>query len=361
MHEQFQRLRHWQFPGWAWVLLAVGTLSVHSILPDWIFAFEPARLSRAHAFLVALHTLDALVVWSCVIWVTPFLARRYPLHLVPRMWLGLPMLVGGVVLVTAAAYLFLFPAWTRPAVMPEDQFMVAYRALMVSMFVYGWLLMRDHANEQAARTLRLHLETEALGTAVDRSELAMLEAQIEPHFLFNTLAHVKRLYRTDDVVADRVLTDLISYLRRALPALRKPDWTVDDELDLITLYLDLIAQRFGERFRYTISVAPPADKVQIPALSIATLVENAVRHGLGPKAGSGLIRISVDLRNAELVIDVSDDGVGLRKSAGNGLGLATVRARLQGKFGTGAVLVVAPAAGGGVCASIHIVLKDTDV
>ncbi len=301
------------------------------------------RLPSDWVALLALHVADALMVWACVAWLSPWLARRYPLTLAPRLWVGLPVLLAGAALFYA--------------VMPGAHYATAYRAMMVSAFVYGWLLMREHANSQAARALALQLETDALGTALDRSELAMLEAQIEPHFLFNTLAHVKRLYRVDADAASAVLRDLIAYLQRAVPALRKADWRVADELELVGLYLSLIEQRFGTRLRFSIGSCAEADGIRLPALTVATLVENAVRHGLGPKAGPGLIRIDVGVVDHALSIDVSDDGVGLRQSSGSGLGLATVRARLQGKFGSAASLVVAPGERAGVRASIRVALE----
>ena len=301
------------------------------------------RLSPDWAALAALHVADALMVWACVAWLSPWLAWRYPHALAPRLWVGLPVLLAGAVLLFAA--------------IPGENYEAAYRAMIVSAFVYGWLLMREHANSQAARALVLQLETDALGTALDRSELAMLEAQIEPHFLFNTLAHVKRLYRLDAHAAGAVLQDLIAYLQRAVPALRKADWRVADELELIGLYLSLIEQRFGTRLRFSIDSCAEADAIYLPALTVATLVENAVRHGLGPKAGPGLIQIAVGVVGHTLSIDVSDDGVGLRQTSGSGLGLATVRARLQGKFGSAASLVVAPGDCAGVRASIRVALE----
>ena len=140
------------------------------------------------------------------------------------------------------------------------------------------------------------------------------------------------MYRVEEASADRVLGTLIDYLERALPALRRSDWTVGDELQLVELYLSLIEQRFGGRLCFSIAAPPGAASCPLPALTVATLVENAVRHGLGPKAGNGTVRVAGALDGGIVRIDVADDGVGLRQTSGSGLGLATVRARLRGRL-----------------------------
>jgi hypothetical protein len=348
-------IRRFRLPGFAWVPLAVVLMFIFSQLGFWIFWDGALNLFKpVMVVLNVFHLGIALLVWSSAVWLHPFLARHYPHRLAPRMVFGLLAVFSGVVLVTIAAYGPLFEAMMGRPVYPGGVMHVGYRGMMIALFVSGWILMRDYAGGQAAEALRLQLETEALATDVDRSELAMLEAQIEPHFLFNTLAHIKRMYRVEAAAADHVLGTLIDYLERALPALRRSDWTIGDELGLVGLYLELIEQRFAGRLRFSIASIPEAAALQLPALTVATLVENAVRHGLGPKAGDGQIRVAVKLNEGVLRIDVADDGVGLRQSSGSGLGLATVRARLRGKFGARANVIVQPGRDGGVLASIVI-------
>jgi sensor histidine kinase YesM len=222
--------------------------------------------------------------------------------------------------------------------------------------VHASVLMDRSARRQREQNMRVQLETDALGTALDRAELSTLEAQIEPHFLFNTLAHIKRQYCIDTASADDMLGALIEYLDRALPALRRDDWTVGDELELIQVYLEILKQRFGARLEFRITASEPGKCIHLPGLTIATLVENAVRHGVAPKPTGGEILVNAQVDGNELRIDVCDNGVGLQESSGNGLGLMTVRARLRSAFGAKAILQVQPLDSSGVRASIRIPL-----
>lgn len=338
----------------AWALLAANALFVHMRMLAWIYAENEPAFSVQVRLVYLYFLLCAAFGWACFVYLNPFLERRYPDRLAPRMVFGLLTLFSGIVLATIVVYLHLFPWMMGRPVRLGGMYDVFSRTTAVALLIYGWLQTHRHSRTEKARALGLRCETDTLATDLDRSELAMLEAQIEPHFLFNTLAHVKRMYRKDGASADHVLGTLIEYLDRALPALRSPGWTIADELDLIALYLDLLAQRFAERLRFEINVAPGCAAVALPALTIATLVENAVRHGLAPKAGAGKICIDVAADGAGVRIAVCDDGVGLQPGSGKGLGLATVRARLRGRFGAAAVLLVEPQAGGGVCASIRL-------
>ena len=224
---------------------------------------------------------------------------------------------------------------------------------------YTCLLMHRAGIEKRAQTLHAQLEMDTLDAALDRAELSMLEAQLEPHFLFNTLAHIKLQYRDDsNTAADQLLSALIEYIDRALPALRREDWTVGDELGLVQTYLGILVQRFGSRLQFSITAPESSKMVSLPALTITTLVENAVRHGLAPKPEGGMVSINAQSIGTTLHIEVRDSGIGLRGSSGGGLGLATVRARLRIAFGNRFSLIVEPGDSNGVRASIIIPIHD---
>ncbi|MES2129543.1 MAG: histidine kinase [Pseudomonadota bacterium] len=225
---------------------------------------------------------------------------------------------------------------------------------MLGMNLFACLLVYRALRSQAAHGHSVQGRNEELALTLERAEMAILDAQIEPHFLFNTLAHIRREYRHDKAGADRLVDALASYLDGALPALRRSDWTVGQELDLLDTYLSILAQRFGARLRFDISACAASRAVPLPALTIATLVENAVRHGLAPKQEAGLLAIRTYIDGATLHAEVCDDGVGLQASSGTGLALVTVRARLRNWYGNGARLLVEPGTIAGVRAAIAV-------
>jgi sensor histidine kinase YesM len=186
------------------------------------------------------------------------------------------------------------------------------------------------------------------------ANLKMLQAQIEPHFLFNTLANVSSLIDTDPALARKLLERLNDWLRVALVRARSDNATLDDELDMLENYLQILKIRFGERLRWDINVPEAARLTVFPPMLLQPLVENAVRHGIEPKIGGGEIGIRATIDASTLRIEVIDTGVGLVGDEGGGAGLANVRARLATLFGAGGRLKLENNAGGGVVATLEL-------
>jgi LytS/YehU family sensor histidine kinase len=187
-----------------------------------------------------------------------------------------------------------------------------------------------------------------------QARLQMLEAQIEPHFLFNTLAHVTRLYETDHVAGARMLGNLKSYLAVALPQMRATDSTLGRELDHAKAYLEIQRIRMGRRLAFAIDVDEPLRAARLPPLMLLTLVENAIKHGLTPQPGGGRVDIRASVEAGHLHVAVGDTGQGFTKSAGGGTGLANIRARLAAQFGPNARLALALNSPSGVIATITL-------
>jgi sensor histidine kinase YesM len=197
------------------------------------------------------------------------------------------------------------------------------------------------------------LEAERAGL---EAQLKMLQAQIEPHFLFNTLANVTALIGADAALARRLLDRLIVYLRATLARTRAGQTTLADEMDLLRAYLDICRIRMGERLRYSFDVPENLLAQPFPPMLLQPLVENAVKHGLEPKLADGELRIAVINSQARLRIAVVDNGVGFvdTPSSGTGTGIANVRARLSALHGDAARLVLEENAAGGVTATLEL-------
>lgn len=226
----------------------------------------------------------------------------------------------------------------------------------------GW----RRASLEAAREAVARLDAERANTALAarerelaRSELALLRAQVEPHFLWNTLAGVQYLTRNDPPAADAMVGHLIAYLRACVPQSRGAVATVGSEVESARAYLALMKIRMGPRFSFDINVEPACIDLQLPPLLLNTLVENAIQHGLEPKPGP--VGLVIDIRLADegrrLRAQVVDDGVGLRDqpaTRGTGIGLSNVRARLRALFGDEASVSLAGRPSGGVSAALSL-------
>jgi hypothetical protein len=169
--------------------------------------------------------------------------------------------------------------------------------------------------------------------AETQARLALLQAQIEPHFLFNTLANIHSLIKEDPEAAGVVMEQLNSYLRTSLRRTREPTSTVGEELELVEALLGIAAIRLGKRLEYSIAAGPEVRAAPLPPLLLQPLVENAVRHGIEPAVAGGRISVEVNRRNGDLEMVVTDTGVGLDVNAPGGVGLANIRARLESLYG----------------------------
>jgi len=195
--------------------------------------------------------------------------------------------------------------------------------------------------EQIAEAARLLAE----------AKLRTLQAQIEPHFLYNTLANVVSLIGSDPNRARHMLERLIDFLRASLSASRAEHATVKGEIELARAYLDLLTVRMGARLRYRIDVDPDCGAAVIAPMLIQPLVENAIMHGIEPKVDGGTIVVCARRQEGSVCVEVADDGVGLVPSAprpGGGVGLSNLRERLRSLHGNNAQLQLLENQGGGV-------------
>lgn len=194
------------------------------------------------------------------------------------------------------------------------------------------------------------------------ARLKLLETQLEPHMLFNTLANLRVLITVDPPRAVAMLDRLNSYLRMTLSGSRALSHPLSAEFDRLGDYLELMSVRMGERLRYTLDLPDDLRDTPVPPLLLQPLVENSIRHGLEPQVEGGEIAVRARREAGELVIEVSDTGIGLdatrpQASEGSGFGLEQVRERLATVYGEQGRLSLAPApTGGGTCVTLNLPL-----
>ncbi|GAB3369075.1 sensor histidine kinase [Massilia agri] len=212
--------------------------------------------------------------------------------------------------------------------------------------------LRDQLAKVAAERQRDALHGRAVET-----QLRILQAQIEPHFLFNTLANVRHLYRSSVEAGEDMLDHLIAYLRSAMDDLRAEDSTVVREMDLAMHYLAIMKIRMGERLSYRFILPDELLEHPFPPAMLISLVENAIKHGI---AGSeqGEIVLSASSADGRLRLRVFDNGAGLSSVGGTGVGLSNIRQRLEAMFGSAAWLEVGAEPGAGFTATIVIPLQE---
>lgn len=222
-----------------------------------------------------------------------------------------------------------------------------------------WIAMAGlyrHVSGQAQRqALAFQLEKSELERQALDSRMRVLQAQVEPHFLFNTLANIRELVDSGSPQASAVLASLIAYLRAAVPRLHEAATTFRQELELVRAYLEVMHMRMPDRLQFLFSADETALDLECPPMALLTLVENSVRHGIDPSEEGGRIEVRVARRAARVSAQVIDTGVGLRGgSEGLGTGLANLRERLKLAYGADAQLRLIPVEPHGVCAELEL-------
>ena len=310
-------------------LLMPGTNFLIGLLNSCVYGFAiylPCRL------LVRL--LPQLPIWACFAISTPI----------------------GVAIGTAFSYFVIGPVKVGPLAQPVPLWHYLLTGLLfsgaASYLAYARSKMLRAEAELQESQLR-HVNQEKL---LAESRLHALQAQIEPHFIFNTLANVQSLIESDPAAAQRMLESFTRLLRVTLQRSRNGDATFGQEIEVVRAYLSIQQQRLGQRLRFTIEAPSALEALPFPALLLQPLVENAVKHGIEPAIDGGEVALSAESRDNTLVIRVHDTGRGFAEQAGNGIGLANVRERLASLYGDRARLTLAENSTRGVCATMEVPL-----
>ena len=216
--------------------------------------------------------------------------------------------------------------------------------------------------ERTASEATQRAETEQLERTVLEARMEALQAQIEPHFLFNTLASIDQLILTDPPRASRMQQSLIRYLRSAMPQMREGSRpTLGQQVDLCSAFLEIMAVRMEGRLQSIVIVPEGLKSAVFPSMMLQTLVENAIKHGLEPKPEGGLLEIGAEIVDGQLAVHVLDTGIGFMPKAEAGVGLANVRERLKALYNGRAELIISVPPAGGTCATIKVPYEITPV
>ena len=244
-----------------------------------------------------------------------------------------------------------FRSWlTDPAAMIS----LTTTSLIISAIMSVVFFWREREAVAAAALAIERERTQRIEREATLANLRALQAQIEPHFLFNTLANVTSLIDPDPAMAKRMLESFIRFLRASLAATRMSSTTLADEAELIASYLDVLQIRMGPRLRYAVDVPPDLHAFPVAPMLLQPVVENAIRHGLEPKVDGGSVRFSARRDGADVVIEISDSGVGFAPVTRGGVGLTNLRDRLRLIYGDRASLTVGENGGGGAAVALRV-------
>ncbi len=233
---------------------------------------------------------------------------------------------------------------------PAPVFLLIVISFIIKIVARGKRRAELRANEATRRA-----DSEQHERAVLEARMQALQAQIEPHFLFNTLASIDQLILSDPPRASRMQQSLIRYLRSAMPQMREPGRpSLGQQVALSTAFLDIMGMRMEGRLQPVVNVPEGLKSAAFPSMMLQTLVENAVKHGLEPKPEGGRLEIGAEVVDGRLAVHVLDTGIGFMPKAEVGVGLANVRERLQVLYDGRAELVISVPPAGGTCATIKV-------
>jgi LytS/YehU family sensor histidine kinase len=332
-------------PPWRWIFGVATLLGVFSALQAYRLASLNTKPSGTYLFELLILNL---ALWYVPAILTPFIFRlAHALRLQAGSWLhaiGVHALVALAFSVVHAACMLGIRTmmWPDAGKLPTVAWtLFAQRlyltnldwALMTYSAVVGLSYALAYYRESQERALTAaHLETRLM-----EARLRTLEAELHPHFLFNTLHAISTLVHSNPEAADRMISHLSDLLRLTFDRSGEPGVSLQEELEFLQKYLEIEQTRFQDRLSVRFNIDPETLDAEVPRMILQPLVENAIKHGVSPRAGQGVIQITAERRNGSLSIEVADNGVGLSAGAkarlNSGVGLSNTRDRLACLYG----------------------------
>jgi hypothetical protein len=350
-----QRARTWALAFGFWTLIALS-FAVRMVLSA-MAENEAMSWQRAFAW-----NFPNFYLWMALTPLVAWLGRRTAARGWPRFFaIQVP---AGVLVAFVQTILMLLIYWPlRGMIAPPMSFGALFRTEFIYLFHLAlltyWLMLvvlRGMESQRRLKDERLraaHLETQLV-----QAQLQALRAQLQPHFLFNTLNAISALALADPAQAKLMIARLSDFLRLTLEEHHSPQVPLSRELQVLETYLGIQRVRFQDRLTTHLDIAPGIHNAAVPALILQPLVENALRHGLLAKAAGGALHISARREGDSLLLRVDDDGLGLRGDASEGIGLGNTRARLRVRFGDAATLALSRRPEGGTRAEVRVPFEE---
>jgi len=308
-------------------------------------------------------------IWFALTPLILYIARRFPFE--PGHWkISLPVhiaagLVIGLVQLAADAYILTRlgypPGLTFPNFWEAYKFFVSFN-LHLSQLIYWGVVGIWSVYNYYQKYRERELQTSKLEARLAQSRLQVLKMQLHPHFLFNTLNAISELIHRDPDAADRMLTDLSDLLRMSFENLEVQEVALKQELEFLNKYIEIEQMRFHDRLKVEMTIAPETLDACVPNMILQPLVENAIKHGISPRATGGRIAIAAERNNGHLEITVADNGLGVpfgdTSTLSEGVGLSNTRRRLKHLYGEGHKFEIAAVGEGGVRVDLEIPFKE---
>jgi two-component system LytT family sensor kinase len=284
------------------------------------------------------------------------LAARFPIQQSTVLRNGAIHVVAMVVIGVAK---LLLDHWIRRLMFGSGGYLL-FTTAAFNFLVYWAIVAAAHGIQYYRTGRQRELQSAQLEAKLADTRLQLLNMQLQPHFLFNTLNTISELVHEDPETADRMISGLSTLLRETLNAGTAPAVSLEKELQLLKCYIEIQQTRFGRRLDATIDADRTLLNAAVPVLLLQTIVENAIRHGLAKRGDAGRIGVAVSRDQDRVTMTVRDDGDGLTAERREGIGIGNTRARLQGLFGTSYTLEVSNAANGGALVTISFPYRPVD-
>ncbi|HKP85722.1 MAG TPA: histidine kinase [Blastocatellia bacterium] len=356
---------------WAVIFGAWTLVGLFMASQDYVRNLRAGRTIE-WAKLLFLLELPFAYLWALFTPLLVRLARRFPLE--RGRWLGNALIHLSVSLLLSVVTMVGFTTVNAFLFVPEAERQFSLPRLLASIYnyfdyyilIYWLILMVSHALTYYTRYREGELRASRLQAQLAQAELQALKMQLQPHFLFNTLHSISALQLRDIEAANKMIARLGDFLRLTLDNSGAQEVTLQKELEFLKCYLEIEGIRFQDRLTVKMEVEPQALDARVPNLILQPIVENAIKHGIAPRAAPGRIAIRVRRASDQLEIEVEDNGRGLRangragRKVKEGVGLSNTRARLEQLYGSSYRLELADAKEGGLRVRLEIPLASRD-